>query len=51
MEVTLPCSFGLLEAREAGQSIGSNLGFDSHGRPTTDPAAIAAGGAIKNFTG
>ena len=42
--------YGLLEAKHAGQSVGSDIGFDAAGRVTTDPAAILDGGAIRNFS-
>lgn len=40
----------MLEAKEAGQSVGEGVGFDSAGEVTTDPAKILEGGAIRNFT-
>jgi len=42
--------YGLVEAKTAGRAVAEGLGFDSQGRPTTDPAQIMAG-AIKPFGG
>lgn len=44
------CRYGLLEAKNAGQSVADNIGFDSDGVSSTDPAKILDGGAIRNFT-
>lgn len=41
--------FGLVEAERAGQSVADDIGYDSSGQPTTDPAAILRGGAIRVF--
>ena len=44
------CRYGLLEAKNAGDKVGSDIGFDSEGNVTTDPGEILNGGAIRNFT-
>lgn len=41
--------FGLVEADRAGQTVPDDIGFDVHGQPTTDPAAIYNGGSIRVF--
>jgi len=41
--------FGLVEANTAGKSVPSDVGFDSQGNSTTDPAKILNGGAIRSF--
>ena len=41
--------FGLVEAERAGQQVADDIGYDSSGQPTTDPAAILKGGAIRVF--
>jgi len=42
--------FGLIAARDRGETIGEGLAYDADGRPTTDPQA-ALGGAIRAFAG
>ena len=41
--------FGLVEADRAGEIVPNDIGFDVHGQPTTDPAAIFNGGSIRVF--
>ncbi|KAK9829409.1 hypothetical protein WJX72_005673 [[Myrmecia] bisecta] len=41
--------YGLLEAKHAGRSVPDDVGFDAQGNPTTNPAAILDGGAIRAF--
>lgn len=41
--------FGLLEARTAGRPIPADVALDATGQPTTDPAAVIEGGAIRVF--
>ena len=41
--------FGLVEADRAGHAVPDDVGYDADGNPTTDPAAIYKGGAIRVF--
>lgn len=41
--------FGLVEADRAGQTVPNDIGYDAAGHPSTDPAAIYKGGAIRVF--
>ena len=41
--------YGLLQAREDGESVALDVGFDSAGQPTSSPGAILDGGAIRVF--
>ena len=42
--------YGLLEAKNAGESVEEDIGFDGNGAVSRDPAAILDGGAIRNFS-
>lgn len=42
--------FGIVEAQTAGRTIPSDVAYDAHGNPTTDPTAALAG-AIRTFGG
>ncbi|KAK9860382.1 hypothetical protein WJX84_000978 [Apatococcus fuscideae] len=41
--------YDLLKAKNAGQAVPEDVGFNAQGQPTTDPGAILAGGAIRSF--
>jgi len=42
--------YGVLEAKTAGVPLPEGVGYDDAGKPSTDPAAVAAG-ALKSFDG
>lgn len=50
LEVQSDCRYGLLNAMSAGKSVDIDVGFDHHGKCTTDPAEILKGGALRNFS-
>ncbi|KAK9846055.1 hypothetical protein WJX84_010500, partial [Apatococcus fuscideae] len=41
--------YDLLKAKNDGQAVPADIGYDAHGQQTTDPGAILDGGAIRPF--
>lgn len=41
--------YSLYEAKEKGETVGGDIGYDALGDPTTDPGKILDGGAIRTF--
>ncbi len=41
--------YSLFEAKERGEAVGGDIGYDALGDPTTDPGKILDGGAIRTF--
>lgn len=41
--------YSLFEAKEKGETVDGDIGYDALGDPTTDPGKILDGGAIRTF--